>query len=196
MGGMLVVFCALFLLIASGSAVAEQDVSNDVQVVERIVEFQNADPAYRLGSEDQIKIAVFGEPELSGIYKLDGSGYISMPLIEELHINNFTLREVETLVESKLADGYLIDPSVAIEVSKFRPFYILGEVRNPGRYDYVSHMDIFNAVALAGGFTYRANQKKFKVKLNNRFEGAGFDYRGIEEKIKPGEVIIVEERFF
>lgn len=182
-----ILFIALFAWCSCGTLAFALD-----EEIE-IIEFQSADPSYALGPEDQIKITVFGEDDLSGIYKLDGNGYISMPLIGELHLKDMTLRQTELLIEESLADGYLIDPSVSLEVSKHRPFYILGEVRMPGRYDYITNMSVFNAVALAGGFTYRANQKTVKIMKG---EDESSEKRSVTQKVEPGDVIIVQERFF
>ncbi len=161
-----------------------------------VIEFQNSDPAYTLGAEDQIKITVFGEDDLSGVYKLDGNGFISMPLVGELDLKQMTLRDTEIIIEAELSDGYLIDPSVSVEVAKHRPFYILGEVRVPGRYDYISNMNVFSAVALAGGFTYRANQKRVKIMASKGDDPASSKNRDVTDRVYPGEVIIVRERFF
>ena len=106
------------------------------------------------------------------------------------------LAALRALIEVELADGYLIDPSVSIEIAKHRPFYILGEVRAPGRYDYVSNMSVFNAVAMAGGFTYRAKQGHVKVRRPEAGKAYEEQERSLSAKVEPGDIIIVEERFF
>ncbi|MEM9178108.1 MAG: polysaccharide biosynthesis/export family protein [Pseudomonadota bacterium] len=150
---------------------------------------------YKLGSADELRVTVFGEPELSGEYILDGTGSVSLPLIGEVVALNLTVRELETAIEGRYSDGYLRSPRVNIEVMNYRPFYILGEVREPGEYPYSSGLTVLNAVATAGGFTYRANdnvilirgaedEEEFRVRLDP------------STQIMPGDTIRVIERFF
>ena len=99
------------------------------------------------------------------------------------------------LIEEKLADGYLINPRVSIEVMNYRPFYILGEVKDPGSYPFVNGMTVLNAVALASGFTYRA--AKSKVEITRRVDGAEQIFRAEDTTlVLPGDIIRVPERFF
>ena len=178
--------------------------ADDAKIQEQSVAFSNdegsgtydTDKTYTLGGDDEIKITVFGEADLSGTYRLSGTGAVSIPLIGEVALNGLTLREAEELIKGKLVDGYLVDPSVSIEVLKYRPFYILGEVRAPGSYSYVSDMNVLNAVALAGGFTYRANQKAVKILKKNEGESGEYEEFPVKTKISPGDVIVVKERFF
>lgn len=151
---------------------------------------------YHLGADDEIKIIIFGEDDLSGDYKVSGDGSVSMPLIGEVPVNGLSLAETEDLIEAKLADGYLLEPSVSVAVSKYRPFYILGEVREPGSYSYVSNMTALNAIALAGGFTYRANSKSVQIMRGGQAEGSAYEEFPVEAKVMPGDVIMIKERFF
>lgn len=152
-------------------------------------------PRYQLGSGDQIKVTVYGEEDLSGEFELDGSGTISMPLIGTVGIGNRNLADAEALITEQLADGYLINPRVSIEVLNYRPFYILGEVESPGSYPYVSGMTVLNAVALASGFTYRASENKIEV--TRRVNGVEQEFRiAITDSVLPGDIIRVPERFF
>lgn len=150
---------------------------------------------YRLGASDQLRVTVFGEPELSGEYVLDGTGTVSLPLVGDVPALNLTVREFQRTVEQRYADGYLREPRVNAEVLNYRPFYILGEVRQPGEYPYTNGLTVLNAVATAGGFTYRANETfilikgaedstEFRVKLDP------------STPILPGDTIRVVERFF
>lgn len=152
--------------------------------------------SYKLGSDDNIKITIFGEPELSGVYVIDGNGFISMPLIGNINVLNLSVHEVEEKIALNLANGYILDPSVSIELVKTRPFYILGEVKNPGSYSYSSNMTILNAVALAGGFTYRANKEKFEIQRKEADTKAISNSLSADYKIAPGDIIIVKERLF
>ncbi len=151
--------------------------------------------AYKLGSGDKIKITVFKQEELSGEYTINGAGQIALPLIGDVNTKDLTVKQVEDAIADKLKPDYLLNPRVNVQVLNYRPFYILGEVKEPKSYPYVDGMTYLNAVAIAGGFTYRAKEdhvmvirmndpKKNEVRLN------------MDEKVLPGDVIHVEERFF
>ncbi len=149
---------------------------------------------YRLGPGDKIRVVVFRHEDLSGEFSLDGSGSFSMPLIGEVRANGMTARELEQHLEQRFADGYLVEPRVSVEILTYRPFYILGEVNRPGAYEYESGMTVLNAVALAGGFTYRAKQDVFLL------QRGGANAKPVpvtgNTRIAPGDVITVQERFF
>lgn len=149
---------------------------------------------YTLGSGDRLKITVFGEDDLSGEFQVDGSGYISFPLIGEIRVSGLNMRGLERELVERLQDGYLIDPRVSLEVMNYRPFYILGEVNNPGQYEYVSGINLHNAVAMAGGYTHRARRNRAEITRTNPdtiIENA--DHSTV---ILPGDIINIRERFF
>ena len=148
--------------------------------------------AYKLGSGDRVKVVVFGQENLSGEFALDGGGNFAMPLVGEVRAGGLTTRELEQNIRGKFMDGYVLDPQVGVEVLNYRPFYILGEVKNPGSYPYVDGMAALNAVALAGGFTYRAKQGGF---LLRRGDAPGVTVGG-DHVLQPGDTITVQERFF
>lgn len=149
---------------------------------------------YRLGSGDRIKLTVFRHEDLSGEFALDGAGNFSMPLIGEIQAYGLTTSELVARVQDKLQDGYLVDPQVGIEVLNYRPFYILGEVKAPGSYPFVNGMTVLNAVALAGGFGYRAKQEDFLLQRGgSNVQGAEV---GGDTAILPGDIVTVQERFF
>lgn len=156
---------------------------------------QEASTPYQLGSGDQLRIIVFGEDDLSGEFVIDGSGNISMPLIGTVFIGNKNISDAETEIVNLLADGYLISPRVNIEVLNYRPFYIIGEVNDPGSYPYVSGMTILNAVALASGFTHRAQKKR--VEITRKQDGKEVKTTvEVTAIVQPGDIIRVSERFF
>jgi polysaccharide biosynthesis/export protein len=154
------------------------------------------DPAdYRLGPGDGLRVTVFGEQQLSGEFRVDGGGKVAMPLIGDVAVAGHTTREVEKEITNRLSQGYVRDPKVSIEVSVHRPFFILGEVRNPGQYPYVSGMTALSAVAMAGGFTYRAREDYVEVTRNN--DPAKQPRRTpVTAPILPDDVIRVPERYF
>ena len=149
---------------------------------------------YRLGSGDKLRVIVFGEPGLSGEFDVSGSGRVALPLIGQVDAARLTLSEFEAAVVRKLKDGYLNNPRVSVEVLNYRPFYIYGEIGNAGQYPYTSGMTVLNAVAVAGGYTYRANQDRVYI---TRGEGAEVAYPASQAvKVLPGDVVRVPERFF
>jgi protein involved in polysaccharide export with SLBB domain len=151
--------------------------------------------SYKLGPGDALRITVFRHEDLSGEFRLDGEGYFAMPLVGEILGGGRTARQVENEVELALkSGGYLIDPQVSIEVLNYRPFYIIGEVNNPGSFEYVNGMTVINAVALAGGFTYRADQDDIVI---SRGGSSGPEMQAAPDtEVLPGDIIEVQERFF
>lgn len=155
-----------------------------------------ADPRiYQLGIGDQIKITVFDEPDLSGIITIDDQGSLSLPLIGIVEVTGLSLRDLERSITQKYMDGYLKKPRVTVEVTNYRPFYILGEVNYPGSYPFVNGMNVLKAVALAGGFTYRAKEKEMKIRRAGEDENTENDATP-NTIVLPGDVIRVPERLF
>lgn len=151
---------------------------------------------YRLASGDRVRVTVFRHLDLSGEFQLDGAGSFAMPLVGEIQGGGMDARALETEIEKRLKDGgYLVNPQVGIEVLNYRPFYIIGEVNNPGSYQYVNGMTVINAVALAGGFTYRADQDDIII---NRGGSHGPEVEDVllDTEVLPGDIINVTERFF
>jgi protein involved in polysaccharide export with SLBB domain len=150
---------------------------------------------YRLGPGDQIRLTVFRHKDLSGQFEIDGEGFVSMPLVGEIQGAGLTARELEDTIEDRLkTGGYLVNPQVGVDVLNYRPFYIIGEVNNPGSYQYVNGMTVSNAVALAGGYTYRADQGDITITRGGA-KGPHVDVRSNTE-VLPGDIIEVTERFF
>lgn len=151
--------------------------------------------SYRLGSGDEIKVTVFGETDLSGPLVVDGQGAITMPLIGPVEVKGLTLAETSKRIEAKLADGWIREPKVTAEMTKGRPYYILGEVNKAGEYPYTAGLTVMNAIAAAGDFTYRADKRKVMVTSADS---------AVEREVvltpstpvKPGDRIRIRERFF
>ncbi len=150
---------------------------------------------YRMGPGDNLRITVFGQEDMSGEFLVDGSGFLSMPLIGEVKAGGLTVREVERAIVKKLKPDYLKNPSVSIGVLNYRPFYIIGEVKKPGSYPYVSGMTVVNAIALAGGYTYRARENKVLITRARNPERKK-QRANHDTAVLPGDVIEVPERFF
>lgn len=150
---------------------------------------------YLLGAGDKVRVTVYGEPTLSGEFFVTGSGLMSLPLIGEIKAGGLTVGQFQDAVQKSLSDGYLKEPRVSAEVLTFRPFYILGEVGKPGTYPYTAGLTVLNAVATAGGFTYRADKKSVYIKHN----GETTEAKGALEpstQVAPGDTIRIGERFF
>lgn len=150
---------------------------------------------YKLGSGDRIRVTVFGHEDLSGEFDVDGSGNVSLPLIRNVAAQGLTVKQLEQIIIDRLTPDYLKDPSVSVDVLNYRPFYIYGEVNQPGSYAYVSGMTVVNAIAMAGGFTYRA--KKSRVEITRASDASKTPQEGSPDTlVLPGDVIEVPERFF
>lgn len=146
---------------------------------------------YRLGAGDKIRVTVFGEPYLSGEFIVNANGTVSLPLIEPVSVTGLTLTESENRIKERLAAGFLGDPKVSVDILSYRPFFIIGEVVNPGSYPYVADMTVLHAVAIAGGFTPRAAKKKIVMQRD------GQEIRVTNTTpVEPGDIITVKERFF
>lgn len=150
---------------------------------------------YRLGVTDKVRIVVYNEATLSGEFPISADGSISFPLIGNVAASGRTTSELARDIESRLADGLLRDPKVSIDVSSFRPFYILGEVTKPGEYPYAVGLSVLNAVATAQGFTYRADKKKVYIRSAGQ-EGEVQQKLDSSIMVKPGDTIRIGERFF
>lgn len=151
---------------------------------------------YNLGPGDRVRITVFGEDTLSGEFMVANNGGISMPLIGEVPAGGLTPTAFQAAVQGRLeASGMVRSPRVSADVIAYRPFYILGEITKPGQYPYAIGMTVTKAVATAGGFTYRANNRTVFVTR----EGSGREvpvYVTAATWIGPGDTIRVGERSF
>lgn len=150
---------------------------------------------YRLDSGDRLRIVVFGQENLSRSYSVDGGGFISMPLIGAVRARGITTFQLEDTIAAQLKTKYVKDPKVTVEIQTYRPFFILGEVRRPGQFPYVNGMTVQTAVAIAGGYTERAREKK--VKLTRRINGRSVTMKVPDGyHVRPGDTIYIMERMF
>ncbi|MDO9415983.1 polysaccharide biosynthesis/export family protein [Pararhizobium sp.] len=150
---------------------------------------------YRLDSGDRLRVSVFEQAGLTGTYMVDQAGYIAFPLIGSVPSRGRTLQDMQTMIAQKLQQGYLRDPDVTIEIDRYRSIYIMGEVGQPGQYSYVAGMSVQNAIAVAGGFSPRANQGT--VDITRKVNGASVTGRvPISDPIMAGDTLYVRERLF
>ncbi len=150
---------------------------------------------YRVDSGDRLRVTVFEQATLSNSYTIDQAGYIAFPLIGQVAARGSTLPELESSIAQKLRQGFLRDPDVTIEIDRYRSIFLMGEVGQPGQYAYVAGMTVQNAIAVAGGFTSRANQRY--VDITRKINGEIFTGRvPFSDPIMAGDTIYVRERLF
>jgi protein involved in polysaccharide export with SLBB domain len=150
---------------------------------------------YRLGVADKVRILVYNEPSLSGEFSVNSNGAIAVPLIGDVVAANKTTSQITADIQQRLADGYLRDPKVSIDVTTFRPYYILGEVNRPGQYPYSAGLTVLNAVATAQGFTYRADQRRVFIKNAGQTQESAQKLSS-DLEVRPGDTIRIGERYF
>ena len=180
----------LFALAAGlpASACAPQYAASDYALA------QPAGP-YRLSSGDKLRIIVFGQDNLSNIYAVDGSGRISMPLIDTVEARGRTTQQLAQAIEAKLRAGYLREPKVSVDVDTYRPFFVLGEVTTSGQFPFVNGMTVQTAVAIAGGFTPRG--RRDSAELTRQIDGQLVTATvPITYPVQPGDTIVIKERWF
>lgn len=150
---------------------------------------------YALDSGDALRVTVFEQPSLSATYTVDVEGMISMPLIGDLPARGLTTDELDASVTTALREGFLRNPDVSVEVATYRPFFVLGEVGTSGQFPYVAGMTVRSAIAIAGGFSPRAVREN--VDISRVINGEVVVGRiGLNDAIRPGDVITVRERWF
>lgn len=150
---------------------------------------------YRLGPRDRVLVTVFNHQDLGGEYELDGDGRFSMPLIGVVEAAGLTLPELQRLLISRLKPDYLVNPRVSIVVRNYRPYYLVGEVQSTGSFPYVAGITYLTAIAMAGGYTYRARKDVVYVIRGNDPEQKEIKLDA-NEKVQPGDIVRVAERLF
>ncbi len=151
--------------------------------------------SYKLGSSDRLRITVFGHPDLSGEFEVDGTGSISLPLIGQTAALGLSTVELERAIAAELSQGYILNPRISAEVINYRPFYVLGEVGRPGEYPYTNGISVQNAIAAAGGFSYRANKRIVYIKSIESDREIAYDLTP-STIVRPGDTIRIGERIF
>ncbi len=155
----------------------------------------NFEAPYTLDSGDKLRVVVFGQDGLSNSYAVDTGGKLTMPLIGAVRARGQTTAQLSDSIATRLRQGYIREPHVAVEVEIYRPFFVLGEVTTPGQFPYVPDMTVETAVAVAGGFTPRA--QRTRVELHRQVEGqATHGTVPVGYPVRPGDTIVVAERWF
>jgi polysaccharide export outer membrane protein len=150
---------------------------------------------YTLDSGDKLRIVVFGQDGISNAYVVDAGGNVNLPLIGTVPARGATTEQLSQRIAERLKQGFVREPHVTVEIETYRPFFILGEVTNPGQYPYVADMTVEKAVAIAGGFAPRAS--KGNVELSRNVPGQQFKGQvPLTYPLRPGDTVVVKERWF
>jgi polysaccharide export outer membrane protein len=150
---------------------------------------------YTLDSGDKLRIVVFGQDGISNAYVVDAGGNVNLPLIGTVPARGASTEQLSQRIAERLKQGYVREPHVTVEVETYRPFFILGEVTNPGQYPYVADMTVEKAVAIAGGFAPRASKGNVELSRN----APGQQFKGqvpLTYPLRPGDTVVVKERWF
>ncbi len=153
------------------------------------------DAAYRLDAGDKLRVVVYGQEGLTNSYAIDAGGAITMPLIGAVPARGRTPAGLASAISAKLRNGYIREPSVAVEIEAYRPFFILGEVAAPGQYPYIPNMSVESAVAIAGGFSPRALRDRVTL-THTDHSGSSRFVVPLGTALGPGDTILVGERWF
>lgn len=151
---------------------------------------------YRLAAGDKLSITVFGEESLSREYSITPQGDLAFPLLGDVPVADKTVGELQEVLRGKLAEGYVNDPRVTVEVLNYRPFYVLGEVSKAGEFPFSDGLTVVQAVARAGGFTYRADRSKVFITRMGQSREEVYDLEaGRTVYVAPGDTIRIGERY-
>jgi polysaccharide export outer membrane protein len=153
------------------------------------------DAAYQLDAGDKLRVVGYGQEGLTNTYAIDAGGAITMPLIGSVPARGRTPAALAAEISAKLRNGYIREPSVAVEIEAYRPFFILGEVAAPGQYPYVPNMTVESAVAIAGGFSPRARRDVVTL-THTDASGAARVVVPLGTPLGPGDTVQVGERWF
>ncbi|MBZ0164237.1 MAG: polysaccharide export protein [Notoacmeibacter sp.] len=150
---------------------------------------------YRLGAGDRVRVTVFEQDGLTNTYAVDQSGYIAFPLVGAVAARGLTVQQLEGAIAQQLRGGFIRNPDVSVEVDRYRPVFVMGEVGSAGQYAYVPGLTVQKAVAMAGGFTARANQRN--VDITRSINGKVMTGRVVlSDPLLPGDTVYIRERLF
>lgn len=150
---------------------------------------------YRLGPGDELRILVFGAGDLSGQFTVGPRGNIAYPLLGDVPARGLTIEEFSQSLRDELTPDYVRNPQLTVDVLNYRPFYMLGEVQSPGTFEFVNGLTVTSAVALAGGFTYRADSRRVYIKHDGEANETPYELTG-STPVLPGDTIRIPERRF
>ncbi|HZP76072.1 MAG TPA: polysaccharide biosynthesis/export family protein [Pseudolabrys sp.] len=163
---------------------------------ETVLPSQTRGSAYLLGPSDRVRVKVYNEPDITGEYEVSRNGIVSIPLAGDIRAAGQTTRQLEQSIRARLAKGVITDPRVNVEVAIYAPFYIQGEVKRAGEYPYRPGLTVNDAVALAGGYSYRANEQKVFLQRAGAREVTVVYPTDAPIAVLPGDNIRIPERYF
>ncbi|AIL70888.1 TPA: polysaccharide export protein [Vibrio vulnificus] len=188
------VLLLIFSLLWLGQGIAETlDAPSSPQVTQKESRDASLDD-YHLGTGDKIEIIVYGEDDLSMKLKIGKAGLVNFPYIGEVKLTGRTPSEIETEIENRLRGDYLLNPMVTVNLESFRLFYISGEVEQPNGYEYQPRLTVEQAIAMAGGFTDRADKGDINIRSGSTLEL--IEDVELTHPVNPGDTVIVEQSFF
>ena len=153
------------------------------------------DAAYHLDAGDKLRVVIYGQEGLTNSYSIGAGGTITMPLIGAVPARGRTPHGLAGEIAARLRNGFIREPSVAVEVEAYRPFFILGEVQAPGQYPYVPNLTAESAIAIAGGFSPRARKDRVTI-THTDAAGTSRTMASPAIPINPGDTVVVGERWF
>lgn len=164
-----------------------------------------SDTDYRLGPGDLVDILVYEEPGLSLEVRIDSTGTISYPFLGQIKVSGKTPGELEGLIKTRLQNGFIVSPNVTVRILEYRPYFVIGEVKNPGLYEFQPGLTVNKAISIAGGFTERASKSAIYIQSGSigSVENESDDSKGdsqararLSTTIQPGDLITIEQSFF
>jgi polysaccharide export outer membrane protein len=156
---------------------------------------RGAGGAYLLGPGDRVRIKVYSDADMTGEYEVNSSGAVSLPLVGDVRASGLTTKQLEQKIAAQMKGRVANDPNVNVEIAAYAPFYIYGEVKKSGEYPYIVGLTVADAVATAGGLTYRANDQRIVLRRagSNVEQVVSLD---VPVRVFPGDNIRVAERIF
>jgi len=187
-----VLFCCLFGLSACGQTTALGQIGKDHSPENRAsAQGEGPGELYVLDSDDTVSVLVYKHQDLSGEFVIGTEGRISMPLIGEVDAAGKTAQGLGKDIAARFRDGYLRNPQVSVQISKYRPFYIFGSVRKPGDYAYQNNMTVLSAIAIAGGYEDDAIEGSNVLIIRSTDRGRSPEVVGLTARVYPGDIVEV-----
>ena len=152
---------------------------------------------YHLGPGDRIRVITVGEDRLTGEFRVNDSGALSLPLLGTVHAAGLTTAELEQVLAARLVQAQLIrEPSVSVEVSRLIDrSSCWARSTNAGEYPYQPGMTVVSASSSRQGITYRAVDDRASIVRSS--EGKAVEWRAERQTyVRPGDVITIYELRF
>lgn len=155
----------------------------------------SAEQNYRLAAGDHILIRVYGEDDMTVDTRLGDTCIVSYPLLGDINVRGLTVGELMQRIARGLKGPYLVDPVVSVDILEYRPFFLNGEVNKPGAIPFQPGMTLRKAVAMAGGFTERANRSSAEI-IPAGDSGKKPNSVSFDDVVHPGDIVTVKQSFF